>query len=72
MEEQKISEIYIDMPVKVLFEGCRGCDRLDILVKQNNLYADGEMVATENELRCTNLYECERYANMVKKIMEKQ
>ena len=66
MEEKEIL-----MPVLVLFDGCRDCERLDIRVDQKKLYADGEIVAKTNDLRCTSLYECKRYVKIVEKAMNK-
>lgn len=62
----------IMMPVLVLWDGCADCDRLDILVKSTKLYADGEEAGTINELRCTSVYECKKWANHVLKIMSKE
>ena len=64
MEEKEIT-----MPVRVLCDGCRNCERLDIRVKTTKLYADGDVVCFANELMCTYLNECKGYAEIVKKAM---
>lgn len=62
MEEKEIL-----MPVLVLCDGCRNCERLDIRVKQEKLFAGDELVSFSNQLMCTYLYECKRYAKIVDK-----
>ena len=66
----EIKEIEVMMPVTVLYEGCANCERLDIYVRNEKLFADGEIVGTYNYLRCTNVYECKKYAELVRKIMD--
>ena len=67
---EKITEKEILLPVTVLWDGCKDCDRLDIHVSQQKLYADGEKVGTENRLYCSSLHECKRYAEMVARMMD--
>ena len=68
----KIEPIEIMMPVKVLCDGCKGCELLDITERKSEMYAEDEMVGTLNELRCTYVYDCVRKANMIRKVMEKK
>lgn len=69
-KETKIQEKEVEMPVLVISEECRNCERLDIAVKTDKLFADGECVDTLNNLRCINVYECKKYAELARKIME--
>ena len=69
---EKMKEIEVMMPIKVLCEGCANCDRLDIHVRNEKLYAEGEEVGSYNYLRCTYLSECKHYAEMVRKVMENE
>ena len=69
-KEKKIQEKEVEMPVLVLNETCRDCERLDIAVKTDKIFADGECVNTLNNLRCINVYECKKYAELARKIIE--
>lgn len=68
----EIKEKEIMMPVTVLWKGCEGCERLDITIGKKTPYADSEEVATQNNLRCTYVYECKRNAQMFKRMMDKE
>lgn len=69
-KEKKIQEKEVEMPVLVLSETCRNCKRLDIEIKTGKRFADGKCVDTLNNLRCIHVYECKKYAEMVRKIIE--
>ena len=68
----EIKEKEIMMPVKVLWKGCEGCERLDVTISKVKLYADSEEIATQNNLRCTYVYECKSNAQMLKRMMDKE
>ena len=65
----EIKEREIKMPVMVLCTACKNCERLDITIQSNKMYADDEIVAIHNSLRCTYLNECKNYAELVKRII---
>ena len=69
--KEEIKETTIEMPITVLCKACKDCERLDIRVKTEKLYADGDCVGIQHTLICTNLYECKMYANLVNKIITK-
>ena len=69
--KEEIKETTVEMPVKVLCKACKDCERLDIRVKTEKLYAGGECVETQNTLICTNLNECKMYAHLVNMIRTK-
>lgn len=69
--KEEIKETTIEMPITVLCKACKDCERLDIRVKTEKLYAGDECVATQNTLICTNLNECKMYANLVNMIITK-
>ena len=69
--KEEIKETTIEMPITVLCKACKDCERLDIRVKTEKLYAGGECVSTQNTLICKNRIECKMYANMVNMIIKK-
>ena len=69
--KEEIKETTIEMPITVLCKACKDCERLDIRVKTEKLYAGCKCVATQNTLICTNLIECKMYANLVNMIITK-
>ena len=68
---EEIKETTIEMPITVLCKACKDCERLDIRVKTEKLFAGVICVGTQNTLICTNLSECKMYASLVNMIITK-
>ena len=69
--KEEIKETTIEISITVLCKACKDCERLDIRVRTEKLYAGCECVGVNNTLTCTNLNECKMYANLVNMIITK-
>ena len=58
----------IMMPVLVLDDECRTCDELNIISEcKGRIYADCACIEQEIQIRCSEIYKCERLLKRLEK-----
>lgn len=58
----------ITFPVLVLDDECRTCDDLEIVSDiKTRIYADDVCVSQEVQVRCSNVYKCQRLMKRLRK-----
>lgn len=58
----------IMMPVLLLDKDCRECDELDVISEvKGRIYADDECVEQELQIRCKDVYKCQRLLKRLRK-----
>ena len=57
--------IYVMMPVKCIGKLCKNCPNLNIDTDVSELFADGESVGYELDLRCRGVNRCLRIRQMM-------
>ena len=58
----------IMMPVLVLDDECRTCDELNIISEcKSRIYADNDCIEQEIQIRCSDIYKCERLLKRLEK-----
>ena len=63
---------YVMMPVKCMGKMCANCPNLHIDTTVHQLFADGESVGYQTDLKCRGVERCERISRMMEEEYDKR